>query len=76
MEARRRTMLFNAKALIGDGGLDLLTKELKQKIALDIISTRLNDKDQREELYMLSKAVDVFAMKLQEYVNEIEQENN
>lgn len=76
MDARRRNIAFNAQALMKDGGLDLLLTDIKHKLALDIISTPYNAKDQREELYMLSKAADVFAMKLQEYVNEIEQETH
>lgn len=70
-------MLFNAKNMLADeGGFDLLVTEIKTKIALDIISTRFDDNTRREELYMLSKAVDELAMKLQGYVNELESENN
>lgn len=73
-EAQRRNLAHKAKALIEGDGLSLLISDIKSKLALDIISTRFEDKEQREELYMLTKAADVFAMKLQEYVNEIEQE--
>ena len=53
-------------------GLTTLIAELKNKFALDIISTRYEDNIQREKLYMLSKLADEFAMKLQEYVNELD----
>ena len=54
---------------------DLLSSaifEIKQQIALDIVHTNFDQTTRREELYMLTKALDAVQMKLQEYVNDVE----
>lgn len=53
-----------------EGGiLDTALLEIQKDIALDIIHTSNNDKEQREGLYMLSQALNALTMKLQGYVN-------
>lgn len=60
------------------GILDAALFDIKKDIALAIISTSYNDKERREELYMLTQALDALTMKLQGYVNQYEksQEND
>ena len=50
--------------------LSNLLQELKNDIALSIVQTSFDQKEKREELYMLTKAIDGLQVKLQEYVNE------
>ena len=69
--ATKRNIAATAQTLMSNGGLSSLISELKTKFALEIISTRYEDNTQREKLYMLSQLADEFAMKLQEYVNEL-----
>ena len=57
----------------GDDSLSFILTEIKKDIALDIIRTDFKDKERREELYMLTKAVDELTRKLQEYVNLVEE---
>ena len=57
--------------------MSLLLAEIKKDIALNIVQTAFDQKEKREELYMLTKAIDGLQVKLQEYVNSYEriQEN-
>lgn len=57
----------------GEDSLSFILAEIKKDIALDIIRTDFKDKERREELYMLTKAVDELTRKLQEYVNLVEE---
>ena len=50
--------------------LPSLLEELKYDIALSIVQTPFDAKVKREELYMLTRAIDGLKVKLQEYVNE------
>lgn len=61
--------ITKVKLLMEGGTLSLLLEDLKQKTALSIVHTTFNQKDEREELYMLTKAIDGLQVKLQEYVN-------
>lgn len=61
--------ITKVKLLMEGGTLSLLLEDLKQKTALSIVHTAFNQKDEREELYMLTKAIDGLQVKLQEYVN-------
>lgn len=70
-------LLSRIKNLTAGDDLPSLFEEIKNDIALSIVRTSLDQKDKREELYMLTKAIDVLQVKLQEYVNEYDkiQEN-
>lgn len=61
--------LFKIRQLMEGGTMDTALLEIKKDIALDIIHTSYNDKERREELYMLTQALDALTMKLQGYVN-------
>jgi len=71
----QRNLIYKVKLLMEGGEISTLLNEVKNDIALEIISTQYKEKERREELYMLTKAVDAFTMKLQEYVNKFEQGN-
>lgn len=71
----QRNLIYKVKLLMEGGEIPTLLNEVKNDIALEIISTQYKEKERREELYMLTKAVDAFTMKLQEYVNKFEQGN-
>jgi len=71
----QRNLIYKVKLLMEGGEISTLLNEVKKDIALEIISTQYKEKERREELYMLTKAVDAFTMKLQEYVNKFEQGN-
>lgn len=71
------TALSKLKGLMEGDDLSNLLHELKNDIALSIVQTSFDQKEKREELYMLTKAIDGLQVKLQEYVNEYDkiQEN-
>lgn len=71
----QRNLIYKVKLLMEGGEISTFLNEVKNDIALEIISTQYKEKERREELYMLTKAVDAFTMKLQEYVNKFEQGN-
>ena len=50
--------------------LSSLISEIQIDIALKIVQTPVHQKDKREELYMLTQALNGLEGKLQEYVNE------
>lgn len=62
--------LSKLKGLMEGDDLSILLQELKNDIALSIVQTSFDQKEKREELYMLTKAIDGLQVKLQEYVNE------
>ncbi|WHS68265.1 hypothetical protein [Salmonella phage PKM.Hi.22.6] len=64
------TALSKLKGLMEGDDLSNLLQELKNDIALSIVQTSFDQKEKREELYMLTKAIDGLQVKLQEYVNE------
>ncbi len=64
------SLVFKLKNLMEGGDLLLLLNDIKHDIALSIVHTAFDQKDKREELYMLTKAIDGLQVKLQEYVNE------
>lgn len=67
-------IIYKVKQLMeGEDGLPYILNQVKQDIALDIIQTDFNDRERREELYMLTKAIDALTRKLQEYVNKVEE---
>lgn len=67
-------VIYKVKQLMeGEQSLSFILEEIKKDIALDIIRTDFTDKERREELYMLTKAVDELSRKLQEYVNKVEE---
>lgn len=72
-DLQRNQLVHNLKQIHQSGGLDLLLDEVKLKTALSIIQTNFNQNDEREELYMLTKAIDALKVKLQEYVNEFQE---
>lgn len=61
--------ISKVKALMEGGTLALILNEVKNDTALNIVRTTFDQKDKREELYMLTKAIEVLQVKLQEYVN-------
>lgn len=62
--------LYKIKNLMEGGDLSQVLDEIKGDIALSIVRTAFDQKVEREELYMLTRAVDNLKVKLQEYVNE------
>ncbi len=69
MDANKRATIWKVKQLMEGDSLLLILNDIKQDIALSIVHTNFEQKAEREELYMLTKAVDAIKVKLQEYVN-------
>lgn len=76
-EMRKHDAVLAVKSLMEGGHLPLLLDEMKHDIALKIIQTNFEQNVKREELFMLTKAIDALNVKLQECVNEYDiiQEN-
>ena len=64
------SLIYKLKNLMEGGDLSILLQSIKHDIALSIVQTSFDQKEKREELYMLTKAIDGLQVKLQEYVNE------
>lgn len=69
MDANKQATIWKVKQLMEGDSLLHIINDIKQDIALSIVHTSFNQKDEREELYMLTKAFDALKVKLQEYVN-------
>lgn len=71
-------LFIKVKQLMEGDTLPSVLEKIKIDIALSIVQTPFDAKDKREELYMLTKAIDALKVKLQEYVNEYDkiQEND
>lgn len=65
-----RELISQVRSIAEGDILPQLLDEIKQEYALSIVRTSIDQKDKREELYMLTKAIDALKAKLQEYVNE------
>lgn len=69
----RLDAITKVRNLMEGGTLALLLEDLKQQTALSIVNTSFDQNDKREELYMLTKAIDGLQVKLQECVNDYNQ---
>lgn len=49
--------------------VDLLLGAIREDLSLQILRTEPNEPEKRNELYYTAKAVDAFAIKLQECIN-------
>lgn len=76
-DTKKLEAVIAVKPLMLGETLPFLLDDLKNDIALKIIHTNFDQKDKREELFMLTKAIDALKVKLQECVNEYDliQEN-
>lgn len=76
-KSKKHDAVLAVKTLMVGDSLPFLLDELKNDIALKIIHTDFKQNVEREELYMLTKAIDALKVKLQECVNEYDiiQEN-
>lgn len=69
MDATMEATMWKVRQLMEGESLSLILNEIKNDIALSIVHTNFDQKAEREELYMLTRAFNVFEAKLQEYVN-------
>lgn len=51
------------------GQIDLLLGAMKEDLGQKMLMTKPNEKETREEIYFTAKAIDAFAIKLQECIN-------
>ncbi|MFW3387972.1 UNVERIFIED_CONTAM: hypothetical protein RF648_18375 [Kocuria sp. CPCC 205274] len=49
--------------------VDLLLNAMKEDLGQKMLMTKPNEQEAREELYYTAKAIDAFAIKLQECIN-------
>lgn len=77
MDAEKQAAIWKVKQLMEGDSLLHILNDMKKDIALSIVHTNFEQKAEREELYMLTKAIEVLKVKLQEYVNDYDkiQEN-
>lgn len=77
MDAEKQAVIWKVKQLMEGDSLLHILNDMKKDIALSIVHTNFEQKAEREELYMLTKAIEVLKVKLQEYVNDYDkiQEN-
>ena len=54
----------------------ILFNEIRKDIAQRILQTGVNQKEERENLYLMSHGLTLLEMKLQEFANEFSKEND
>ena len=70
-------IIYKVKQLMeGEDGLPYILNQVKQDIALDIIQTDFNDRERREELYMLTKAIDALQGSCKSMLTKLRRINN
>lgn len=72
-ETKKHDAVLAVKYVMEGDKLSFLLDELKNDTALKIIHTSFEQNGKREELFMLTKAIDALKVKLQECVNEYDQ---
>ncbi len=75
MELELVQLKYKVNEMIEAGDFALLFSEINGDIAKRILQTEVNQKDAREELYMMSKGLILLEMKLREFANDIVKEN-
>lgn len=66
---------YKVKGMVEAGEFSLLFQEINRDIVAQILRTEVNQKEAREDLYLMSKGLTLLEMKLQEFANEITKEN-
>lgn len=73
MESALNAIKYKVSAIMEGEEISLLFQQAKTDIAAQIIRTKPNDADRREELYNIAQGIDYLERKMTEYANEIKE---
>lgn len=75
MENELVQLKYKVKDMMEAGEFALLFSIINGDIAKSILQTEINQKETREELYMMSKGLILLEMKFREFANDLIKEN-
>lgn len=73
MESALNAIKYKVSTIMEGEEISLLFQQVKTDIASQIIRTKPNDADKREELYYITQGLDYLERKMTEYANEIKE---
>ena len=73
MKHELKQLMYKVSTLLEGEEISLLFQQVKTDIASQIIRTKPNDADKREELYYITQGLDYLERKMTEYANEIKE---
>lgn len=75
MESNLKELMYRVKAVVEGSDLLTLFTEIKKDLSNQIIMTKMDEKDKREDLYLMVHGLNLLEAKMQECVNEVTKEN-
>ena len=73
MESALNAIKYKVSTIMEGEEISLLFQQVKNDLANQIIRTKPNDADRREELYYITQGIDYLERKMTEYANEIKE---
>ena len=73
MESALNAIKYKVSTIMEGEEISLLFQQVKNDLANQIIRTKPNDTDKREELYYITQGIDYLERKMTEYANEIKE---
>ena len=73
MESALNAIKYKVSTIMEGEEISLLFQQVKNDLANQIIRTKPNDADKREELYYITQGIDYLERKMTEYANEIKE---
>lgn len=75
MESNLKELMYRVKAVVEGTDLSTLFNEIKKDLSDQIVRTKMDEKDKREDLYLMIHGLNLLEAKMQECVNEVTKEN-
>lgn len=71
MNNELRSVVTQLRQMQEGGGLPLLFEDIKKDVAARMVQTEYHQVDERNRLYMITQALNELEAKLQDYVNQL-----
>lgn len=75
MESNLKELMYRVNGLMEGEDLSTLFSEIKKDLSNQIVMTKMDEKDKREDLYYMIHGLNLLEAKMQECVNEVTKEN-
>lgn len=76
MNSAIASLKYKVNTIMEEGEVSLLFQQIKNDIATQMLHTKPNESEKREELYYLSQGLNLLERKMTEYKNDIEEITN
>lgn len=76
MNSAIEALRYKVSTLMEEGEVSLLFQQIKNDIVTQILHTKPNETEKREELYNVTQGLSLLERKMTEYHNDIEEMNN